>query len=70
MIMQLRLEVTLDIQKQNSKTKKIVLSQITTLVDILQGRERVEGRSLPLDELVSKLRLQEYIEKKIQRISI
>lgn len=70
MIMQLRLEVTLDIQKQNSKTKKIVLSQITTLVDILQGRERVEGRSLPLDELVSKLMLQEYIEKKIQRISI
>lgn len=68
--MQLRLEITLDIQKQNSKTKKIMLSQITTLVDILQGRERVEGRSLPLDELVSKLRLQEYIEKKIQRISI
>ena len=70
MIMQLRLEITLDIQKQNSKTKKIMLSQITTLVDILQGRERVEGRSLPLDELVSKLRLQEYIKKKIQRISI
>ena len=70
MTMKLRLEITLDIQKQNSKTEKIMLSQITTLVDILQGRERVEGRSLPLDKLVSKLRLQEYIEKKIQRISI
>ena len=68
--MQLRLEITLDIQKQCSKTKNVLLSQITTLIDIEQGRDRIEDSPLPLEALISKLALQEYIEKKIQRITI
>ena len=68
--MQLRLEITLDIQKQCTKTKNVLLSQITTLIDIEQGRDRIEDSPLPLEALISKLALQEYIEKKIQRITI
>jgi hypothetical protein len=68
--MQLRLEVILDIQDLNSKAGKITLSQITTFIDIVQSRELNENHSLLLVELVSRLELQGYIEKKIQRISI
>ena len=68
--MQLRLEITLDIQKQCSKTKNVLLSQITTLIDIEQGRDQIEDSSPSLEALISNLALQEYIEKKIQRITI
>jgi hypothetical protein len=68
--MQLRLEVIFDIQELSSTTGKITLSQITTLIDIVQSRELNENHYLLMVELVSRLELQGYIEKKIQRMSI
>ena len=62
--MQFRLEIILDLQDNNSE--KIMLSQITTHVDILSRSEKLGHPQLSVEKLISNLALPEYIEEQIE----
>ena len=68
LIMQLRLEITLDIDEDQLSKKKLLLSQITSSIYFLQQYEVVDQERLLTNFLPFNLVLQKYIEKKFQRI--
>ena len=68
MIMQLRLEITLDIDEDQLKIKKLLLSQITSSIYVLQQSEVIDQDRLLASIIFSNLALQKHIEKKFQRI--
>ncbi len=68
LIMQLRLEITLDIDEDQLKIKKLLLSQITSSIYVLQQSEVIDQDRLLANIIFSNLALQKHIEKKFQRI--
>jgi hypothetical protein len=68
LIMQLRLEITLDIDEDQLKIKKLLLSQITSSIYVLQQSEVIDQDRLLASIIFSNLALQKHIEKKFQRI--